>query len=72
MNLQDVTPPCVSCTVQRRQKQAEASMNEKSGDRLVSLSNAGNFTLEFKPRVWHIGEVVPQNFHISVVWGRVW
>ena len=29
LNLQDVTPPCVSCTVQRRQKQAEPSMNKK-------------------------------------------
>ena len=64
-------PPCVFCTVQGRQKLSERSMNKNIQKQIGFALTCRNFTFDFEPQVRHIVEVVPPNFHISVVWGRV-
>ena len=75
LNLQDVTPPCVFCTVQGRQKLSERRWKkheQKQWSQIGFALTCRNFTFDFEPQVRHIVEAVPPNFHISVVWGRVW
>ena len=68
-------PPCVFCTVQGRQKLSERRWKkheQKQWSQIGFALTCRNFTFDFEPQVRHIVEVVPPNFHISVVWGRVW
>ena len=74
LNFQDVTPPCVFCTVQGRQKLSKGRWKkhaQKQWSQIGFALTCRNFTCDFEPQVRHIVEVVPPNFHISVVWGRV-